>query len=204
MAIKQQALRSDPGARPGVSALTDEEIVARVLGGQGAEFEILVRRHQGAIYSFLNRMVHDNDEAKDLSQEVFLKVFCSLERFDSRFRFTTWLYRIASNAAIDMIRRRRPGSTLSLDAPVGDDPSAVREVAATGPGPDEFLQARETRGHIEDALRDLPPAYRQVLLLRHLGERRYDEIARITGLPIGTVKNRIFRAREMLRRAIPS
>ncbi len=174
----------------------------RVLQGHGSEFESLVRRHQGAIYNFLLRMVHDPDEAMDLSQEVFMKVFCSLERFDPRFRFTTWMYRIASNAAIDLIRKRRVGSTLSLDAPAGDEERGPREVPANGPLPDEFLEALETREQLEEALGRLPADYRQVLLLRHQGERRYDEIARITGLPLGTVKNRIFRAREVLRKAV--
>lgn len=183
------------------SELSDETLVARILGGNGAEFEVLVRRHQGAIYSFILRMVRDPEEAMDLCQEVFLKVFSSLERFDPQFRFTTWLYRIASNTAIDEIRRRRTGALLSLDAPVADD-SGPREVAGDEPRPDEMLAARETKGRLEEALRELPDGYREVLLLRHQGERRYDEIARITGLPIGTVKNRIFRAREMLRRAL--
>jgi len=201
--------RKEPGTkavrRLSVAApLTDEQIVARVLKGHGAEFESLVRRHQGAIYNFLLRMVHDPDEALDLSQEVFMKVFCSLERFDPRFRFTTWMYRIASNAAIDLIRKRRSGTTFSLDAPVGDESGGPREVAASGPQPDELLEALETKDQLEDALSRLPAEYRQVLLLRHQGERRYDEIARITGLPLGTVKNRIFRAREVLRKAVAS
>jgi RNA polymerase sigma-70 factor, ECF subfamily len=187
-----------------LSAMPDEQLVAHILRGHGADFETLVRRHQGAIYNFLLRMVHDPEEALDLSQEVFLKVFCSLERYDPQFRFTTWLYRIASNAAIDLIRKRRSGPTLSLDAPLWDDPDSVREVPGNGPTPDQFLMARETQRHLEDALEQLPPEYRRVLLLRHQGERRYDEIAKITGLPIGTVKNRIFRAREMLKRAIPA
>jgi RNA polymerase sigma-70 factor (ECF subfamily) len=183
------------------SELSDERLVARILDGNGADFEVLVRRHQGAIYSFILRMVRDPEEAMDLCQEVFLKVFSSLERFDPQFRFTTWLYRIVSNTAIDEIRRRRTGAAFSLDAPAPDD-SAPREVAGAEPMPDEMLAARETMGRLEEALKDLPDGYREVLLLRHQGERRYDEIARITGLPIGTVKNRIFRAREMLRRAL--
>jgi len=192
------------GSAAAVSALSDEGLVEHIIEGHGEAFELLVRRHQGAIYNFLLRMVHDADEAMDLSQEVFLKVFSSLERFDPRYRFTTWMYRIASNTAIDLIRKRRPGSIVSLDAPVGDDSGAPRDVAGNAPTPDQFFQAHETKGRLEDAIRGLPDGYREVLLLRHQGERRYDEIARITGLPIGTVKNRIFRAREMLRRAVPA
>jgi RNA polymerase sigma-70 factor, ECF subfamily len=202
-AARQQALRT-VARRPAVCSLPDEQLVARILAGHGQDFEELVRRHQGAIHNFLLRMVRDPEEALDLSQEVFLKVFCSLERFDPRFRFTTWMYRIASNAAIDLIRKRRPWAVTSLDAPAGEDSGPSREVAGTSPTPEQFLEARETQSHIEDALQSLPEEYREVLLLRHQGERRYDEIARITGLPIGTVKNRIFRAREMLRRSMPS
>ncbi len=203
-ARKQAVRAAAPVKAPAVTSLPDEQVVARILAGHGEDFEQLVRRHQGAIYNFLLRMVRDPEEALDLTQEVFLKVFCSLERFDPKYRFTTWMYRIASNAAIDQIRKRRGAALLSLDAPAGDDPGSVREVAGTAPTPDQFLQARETKGHIEDARQTLPPEYREVLLLRHQGERRYDEIARITRLPIGTVKNRIFRAREMLKRSIPS
>ncbi len=197
--VRQLAVARRHGNDP--SELSDERLVARILDGNGAEFEVLVRRHQGAIYSFILRMVRDPEDAMDLCQEVFLKVFSSLERFDPQFRFTTWLYRIASNTAIDEIRRRRTGAVFSLDAPVADE-STPREVAGDEPRPDEMLEARETMGRLEEALKDLPEGYREVLLLRHQGERRYDEIARITGLPIGTVKNRIFRAREMLRRAL--
>ncbi|MFQ5701497.1 MAG: RNA polymerase sigma factor [Acidobacteriota bacterium] len=191
-------------SHPDANRLSDEQVVARILRGHGREFEILVRRHQDALYSFILRMVRDREEALDLCQEVFLKVFNNLERFDPRFRFTTWLYRIASNASIDQLRRRRPGTVLSLDAPLRGESGSVREFPSKEPTPDQFLQAQETHGHLERALQDLPEGYRRILLLRHRSHRRYDEIARITGLPLGTVKNRIFRAREMLRRAIPS
>src|SRR5262245_13023984 len=184
------------------SFLPDEQLVAGILAGRGADFEILVRRHQGAVHNFILRMLHDPEEALDLTQEVFLKVFCSLERFDPRFRFITWMYRIASNAAIDQIRKRRQGVVLSLDATIGEDTDQVREVVGNGPTSDQMLEARETQDQLEEVLKLLSVEYCHVLLLRHQGERRYDEIARITGLPIGTVKNRIFRAREMLRKAV--
>ena len=201
-AIARSRVRTERNGQHATAQRTDEQLVADIVAGSGSDFEILVRRHQTPIYNFLIRMLHDPDEALDLVQEVFLKVFCSLERFDPRFRFTTWMYRIASNAAIDHIRKRRPGRLVSLDAQPDDDAPQAREVVGQDPTPDQFLQARETQGHLEDALKTLPGEYRQVLLLRHQGERRYDEIARITGLPIGTVKNRIFRAREMLRKAV--
>src|SRR5262245_37688303 len=104
--VQKQVSPSEVSRRAAASPLTDEKIVAGILAGRGADFETLVRRHQGPVYSFLLRMLHDPEEALDMTQEVFLKVFCSLDKFDPRFRFTTWMYRIASNAAIDQIRKR--------------------------------------------------------------------------------------------------
>jgi RNA polymerase sigma-70 factor (ECF subfamily) len=135
----------------------------------------------------------------DLAQETFLKVFVSLESFDPRYRFTTWLYRIGSNGAIDHLRRKQP-RTLSLSHPPGDDDAQPPPaIADQEPSPHDMLRLRELEVRLDDAIADLPAAYRQLIVLRHRQHCRYDEIARITQLPLGTVKNRIFRAREILR-----
>lgn len=179
--------------------ISDESLVRQVLSGVEGSFERLLKRHQSGIYAFLCRMTGNPDEAADIAQEVFMKTFANLEQFNHTFRFKTWLYRIAANAAVDRRRRRRRGPTVSLE-PVeegGGTPLPSRE-----PGPDEVLQARETKARMEAALREMPGSYREVLLLRFQGEMRYDEIAAVTRLPLGTVKNRIFRAREMLRKAL--
>jgi len=185
---------------PACESASDESLVAGILSGRGAEFETLVRRHQSGIYAFLLRMVHKPEEAADLAQEVFLKVFSNLEQFKPQYRFKTWLYRIAANAAVD--RRRRARKDRGLTRIGAEDEIGYIQLASEGPAPDQMLSERETRERLEDVLAGMPTSYRQVILLRYQSELRYDEIARITKLPLGTVKNRIFRAREILKRAL--
>jgi RNA polymerase sigma-70 factor (ECF subfamily) len=148
----------------------------------------------------LFRQTGQRDLAVDLAQEVFLKVYLSLGSFDPRYRFTTWLYRIASNCAIDHLRKKHPRTCPLEPGPAEEqDDARARRLAGREPTPHEMFRVREIHGRLEYAIQRLPPDYRQLILLRHRQHCRYDEIARITRLPIGTVKNRIFRAREMLR-----
>jgi len=191
------AVSSTAPATPGLS---DEALIADILSGGGGEFESLVRSHQSGVYAFLLRMVRNPEEAADLTQEVFVKVFSNLEQFNPQYRFKTWLYRIAANAAVD--RRRRARKDRGLTHVDSADESGPSQLRSSRPGPHEFFSALETRDRLQGALSEMPPAYRQVILLRYQNEMRYDEIARVTRLPIGTVKNRIFRAREMLKRAL--
>ncbi len=190
------AVRSSPSE---LAAFPDERLVDETLAGDRDAFGELVLRHQRGLVNYIFRLVGSRDVATDLSQEVFLKVFVSLETFDPRYRFTTWLYRIASNSAIDHLRRRQP-RTLSLSQPASaEEGPAAPVIAGTDPSPDDVLRGRELESRIGKAIGDLPVGYRQLILLRHRQNCRYDEIARITRLPLGTVKNRIFRAREILR-----
>lgn len=193
--------RSAPAAGvPVPERVPDERWVARALDGDRSAFEALVRRHQTPLVNHLYRLIGSRDAALDLAQDVFIKVYTSLASFDPRYRFTTWLYRIASNCAIDQLRRKQV-PTFSLEPAFGDldTPDAESRLAGTGPDPDQVLRLRELQGRLDTAIQNLPPAYRELILLRHRQHCRYDEIARITRLPIGTVKNRIFRAREILR-----
>jgi RNA polymerase sigma-70 factor (ECF subfamily) len=190
------AVRSSPSD---LSGIPDERLVDETLAGDRDAFGALVLRHQRGLVSYIYRLVGSRDVATDLSQEVFLKVFVSLESFDPRYRFTTWLYRIASNSAIDHLRRKQP-RMMSLSQPAtSDEVAAPPALAGTDPSPHDVLRGRELESRIGEAIGELPTAYRQLILLRHRQNCRYDEIARITRLPLGTVKNRIFRAREILR-----
>jgi len=183
-------------------ALTDEDLVREVLAGKTGPFEELVRRHQRQIVNFIYRMVGDLDLAMDMSQEVFIRAYQALDRFDPTYRFTTWIYRIASNCAIDALRRRHP-PIVSLDAPAPPfDKARKLEIASDGQDPAQSFEAHETMARLESAVRSLPPSYRRLIVLRHVNSLRYEQIAAVTGLPLGTVKNRIFRARALLRRMI--
>jgi RNA polymerase sigma-70 factor (ECF subfamily) len=182
------------------AAWPDEQLVAWAIDGQRGAFETLVRRHRRALVNHLYRQVGAQEAARDLAQEVFLKVYLSLSSFDPSYRFKTWLYRIASNCAIDHLRKKRP-ATCSLDRDASDERGSRLDatVAGNGPTPHDMLRLRELQRRLELAVQRLPDDFRQLILLRHRQYCRYDEIARITELPIGTVKNHIFRARELLR-----
>jgi RNA polymerase sigma-70 factor (ECF subfamily) len=205
MDLEGNARRRSPSAAAAAAPerVSDERLVARALEGDRSAFEALVRRHQTPLVNHLYRLIGSRDAALDLAQDVFIKVYTSLASFDPRYRFTTWLYRIASNCAIDQLRRKQI-PTFSLEPAFGDldTPDAESRLAGSGPDPDQVLRLRELQGRLDTAIQALPPAYRELILLRHRQHCRYDEIARITRLPIGTVKNRIFRAREILRESL--
>ncbi|MCZ6650621.1 MAG: sigma-70 family RNA polymerase sigma factor [Acidobacteria bacterium] len=199
-----RAVRRQPEARavaPSATPATDEEVVGRVLAGHQDAFETLVRRHNRAIYNYIYRMIGQADLAADLTQEVFLKVYMALSSFDPTYRFTTWLYRIASNRVIDHIRRQRM-ILVPLEPPAGETRGAPREVAAGARNPQENLLDRESARGVAEAIGDLPSEYRELIILRHFQHRSYEEIAQIKDSPLGTVKNRLFRAREALRRRV--
>lgn len=186
------------------SQVADEEVVRRCLAGDRDAYEILVERYQGRIVGHVHRMVRDREQALDVAQEAFLKAWIHLARYDAKWRFSTWLYSIASNAAIDQLRQRRQ-RMVHLDAPVStDDGEMPREL----PGPDrtaaDDLEGMELAERLEQAIGELPLEQRQLLLLRHPGGRSYEEIAEITKLPMGTVKNRIWRARQRLKERLGS
>jgi len=186
--------------RPAGTSETDESLVQAAIAGNRQSFEKLVRRHQRGLVGHISRMTGCRDGALDLAQEVFLKVYLSLPSFDPKYRFTTWLYRIASNCAIDQLRKKQPRTCSIHPDPQHDGFDEIdRGLPGNEPTPDEMLRYRELRGRVEAAIRKLPADYRQLILLRHRQFCRYDEIARITQLPLGTVKNRIFRARELMK-----
>ena len=142
-------------------------------------------------------MVGDYDAALDLTQEVFIKVYRSLTRYSPEFKFSTWIYKIAHNAAIDHLRRhavREQSLTVGIDGEHREVSIESRRLT-----PEQESERREQRSEIESVVQLLPAAYRELIFLRHSQDLSYDEIAEVTGLPLGTVKNRLFRAREAMR-----
>ncbi|MDT5263190.1 MAG: polymerase sigma-70 factor, subfamily, partial [Acidobacteriota bacterium] len=137
--------------------------------------------------------------ALDLAQEVFIKVYNSLGRYRSEFKFSTWIYRIAHNAAIDYLRRQGSFRTEGMEVEGEGGQLFEKPLASKAPTPEQETERGERRAEIEEVVRQLPSAYRELIVLRHSHDLSYDEIAEVTGLPLGTVKNRIFRARECMR-----
>jgi RNA polymerase sigma-70 factor, ECF subfamily len=180
--------------------LEDGELVRRVLDGQEELFELLVRRYQVRVVSHVTRMIGSREDALDLTQEIFLKVFQALARFNPAYKFSTWLFRIAGNAAIDHLRKRRP-RTVPLEAPDPDagGPGFQPEQRATGLDPYGELRNTERGQAISRAIQELPPDFRELIALRHFAGLSYEEIAEVKKMPLGTVKNKLFRARVVLK-----
>ncbi|HEX8351636.1 MAG TPA: sigma-70 family RNA polymerase sigma factor [Pyrinomonadaceae bacterium] len=184
---------------PTITAAADTELVVRALSGREDGFEELVRRYQRPIVAYVYRMVGDYDAALDLTQEVFIKVYNSLGRYRPEFKFSTWIYRIAHNAAIDHLRRQGSVRTEVMELTGEGGSTFEKPLASKSPTPEQETERGERRAEIEEVVGQLPAAYRELIVLRHSHDLSYDEIAEVTGLPLGTVKNRIFRAREAMR-----
>lgn len=177
-----------------LESLADAELVERAAAGREESFAELVRRYQRPIIAYVYRIVGDYDAALDLAQEVFIKVYGSLGRYRTEYKFSTWIYRIAHNAAIDHLRR-----VAARDAREEVE-RRERHLRSSALNPEQERERNERRAEIEAVVDQLPPAYRELIILRHAHDLSYEEIAEVTALPLGTVKNRIFRAREMMRR----
>jgi RNA polymerase sigma-70 factor (ECF subfamily) len=186
-----------------LAAASDQQIVAWAQEGAELAFRELVRRYQRPVFSLIYRMVRDRETAEDLAQETFIKVLNAIDSYRPEHKFSSWIFKIANNAAIDHLRRRDP-DLLSLDG-APDAVSADRQEATSlqvrdlGESPLDELQARELGSHIETAIARLRPEYRACIMLRHVEGRAYEEIAAILDLPLGTVKTYIHRARGELR-----
>ena len=180
-----------------IGALRDSELVTSAISGREDSFEELVRRYQRPIAAYVYRMVGDYEAALDLTQDVFIKVYNSLARYSSEYKFSTWIYKIAHNASIDYLRRTSTREQALVAESDGE--TYERPIQSERLTPEEENEQRERREEIEVIVSSLPPTYKELIVLRHSHDMSYDEIAEVTGLPLGTVKNRLFRAREMMR-----
>ncbi len=192
--------------REGLSAATDQEIVALARAGHEPAYRELIRRYERPLFSLVFRMVRDRELAEDLAQETFVKALNALDSYRPEFKFSSWIFKIANNAAIDHLRRREL-DTLSLDgSPHAETLEAIEatalQIGNRGESPLDAVEAKELGGAIEHAIGLLRPEYRSCILLRHVEGRAYEEIAEILNLPLGTVKTYIHRARNELRQAL--
>jgi len=188
------------------TSLSDQEVIERAREGRESAFRELIRRYERPVFSLIYRLVRDRERAEDLSQDTFIKVLNALDRYDPSFKFSSWIFKIAHNTALDHLRRKEP-ETLSIDgsphASTADELEAtVLTPASTRETPDEFTASREIGGHIERAIGGLRLEYRTAILLCHVEGRPYEEVARIMDVPLGTVKTYIHRARNELRKQL--
>jgi RNA polymerase sigma-70 factor, ECF subfamily len=176
-----------------VEGIGDAECVRRVQQGDTDSFEILVRRHQKAIFNLVYRLLGDYDEAVEISQEVFLSAFKSIHRFRGDATFSTWLYRIGLNHA--GTRRKNLNSAHQRYIPL--DGTEVSGDGAVDPA--KSVEQKEIQRRVQEALNDLDPDDARIILLRDLQDLPYEDVAAMLDIPVGTVKSRLHRARQALR-----
>lgn len=172
---------------------TEPELINRILQGDLHAFKLLVKQHEKLVRHMVNRLISNPAEAEDVCQEVFIKVYRYLGNFKFQSKLSTWVARIAYSTAINQLRKE--GGKRSLT----DDISDYEHHHATAETPESLLHKKDTAAFVQQEIAKLPVNYRTVLTLYHLNEFSYQEIEEITGLPEGTVKSYLFRARKLLK-----
>jgi RNA polymerase sigma-70 factor (ECF subfamily) len=185
------------------SRAADAEMLRAVLAGDATAYRGLVEKYQGRVYALLYGMVRNREDARDLTQEAFVKAYRNLEGFRLEAGFYTWMYRIAMNLAIDFVRKRKRRDVVGFDETIAqrDDDGGIAEVHHED-GPGRALERKQTLARIMDAMEELPEDQRQVVLLRELEGLSYKEIADVMGIPEGTVMSRLFYARKKLQKLL--
>lgn len=169
---------------------SDTELVQKCLNGEVGAFEEIVDRYKRLVYSVTMNMFKDKEDVYDVSQEVFLKIYKSLDKYNNEFKLSTWIARITMNHCLDILRKKRP-QTVPLEK--------VAEASRKKDTPEERYIVSEERNELKKAIYSLPEKYRVLIILFHKQGLSYEEIVKITGEPMSIVKNRLFRARQMLR-----
>jgi RNA polymerase sigma-70 factor, ECF subfamily len=189
--------------RPDYTEVSDQQVVVYAQQGREDAYRELISRYERPVFSLIFRMVRDKETAEDLAQETFIKVLNNIDRYLPEFKFSSWLFKIANNITIDFLRKRQI-DTISIegapDAVTAESKRATAIALASGDqSPLQELESKELGEQIERAIGKLRPEYRACILLRHVEDYSYDEIAEIVKLPLGTVKTYIHRARAELR-----
>jgi len=186
--------------RSGGMILSDGEIIQRVNAGDTREFAVLLERYQNKAYTLAIRLLKNREDAEEATQDAFIRAFRALKKFQGSSSFGTWLYRIVYNVSLSKLSSRKdifqPLETENED----DEPQ--RELAIEPSAVDTTYEKEETKNLVRKAIEKLPQHYQVILTLFYLEELRYDEICEVTGLPVGTVKTHLFRARTALQKII--
>ncbi len=182
--------------------LADAKLVKKTLRGDKKAFEMIIRRHQHSLFNYIGRMIRDRELALDFTQDVFVKAYASLRSYRPTYKFTTWLYRIASNSIIDYWRKKKL-PVVSIDQPLNpDEEGSCIQVPDDKPSVVQTLETSELRVRLDKAMDKLPGPLRELFVWRHVNGLSYEEMAEIKRLPVGTVKNRVFQAKERMRQIL--
>ncbi len=191
---------SNPGTSENISKTKSDDniLINKALAGDQTAYEKLMKKYYQLIYNLIFRMISRKEDVEDLTQEAFIKAFNSLQNFDRQFAFSTWLFKIATNNAIDYLRKKKL-NTFSIDREIESEESDFKfEIPDNENKPDRVIIEGERKKILDEAIESLPPKYKEVILLRHKMDKEYEEIAKELKLPLGTVKAHIFRGRELL------
>jgi len=184
------------------SSLEDDVLVKRAKGGDESAYKKLVNKYERALYFHILKMIKDREQVEDLVQETFVKAFDNLNTYSTNYAFSTWLYRIATNHTIDYLRKKKL-KTLSIDEPMKTkDGEMEMQLPDESAKTDRSIIRKQRQKIVRNAIANLPEKYRKVIEMRHMEEKSYQEIADVLDLPLGTVKAHIFRARELLYKAL--
>lgn len=181
-----------------LSDLSDQELMRVFQAGEVKAFDLLVKRYQDAIVNYAFRFVGNYEDACDVAQETFLRLFKNKLMYEPIAKFSTWLYTIAGNIAKSQLRKRKNAVIVSLSQRDEDGEDKTWDVPDGNYTPDKSVDETLIEQYLQDALMKIPPSYREVIVMRDIQDLEYDDIAKITELPIGTVKSRINRGRLLL------
>jgi RNA polymerase sigma-70 factor (ECF subfamily) len=186
----------------GTASVADNTLVQDYIGGNEYAFELLVNRYQDRLVNYINGIIRDYDRSIDLSQDAFIRVFRNAHRYEGKFQFSTWLYRIATNLAIDELRRRERKGRFFFRNVIGffqQDQSEPLPLPDTRQCPERSLDKKEKAARLQAAIDSLSPKYRVAFILKEVQGLSYEEAAQVLNLSVGTVKSRIHRAKILLR-----
>lgn len=204
MAVSKNSHKTTDSQRENASksSLEDDELVEQAISGDESAYKKLTGKYRKALHFHIMKMIKDREQIEDLVQETFVKAFDNLNTYNTNYAFSTWIYRIATNHTIDYLRKKKL-QTVSMDEPVktksGEMEMQLRDKSA---GTDREIIRKQRQKMVQNAIGDLPEKYRKVIEMRHMEEKTYQEISELLDLPLGTVKAHIFRARELLYKAM--
>jgi RNA polymerase sigma-70 factor (ECF subfamily) len=176
--------------------------IKQVLKGDQNAFGDIVEIYKDKVYQICFRMLGNRHEAEDIAQEAFLRAYVNISSFNQERKFSTWLYRIATNLCIDRIRKKKPDYYLDAEIPGTDGLNMYSQIAASGKTPESEVEGMELQETVQKEISALPEKYRSVIILKYLEDLSLNEISEILDMPLGTVKTRIHRGREALRKQL--
>ncbi|MTT31495.1 RNA polymerase sigma factor SigW [Terrilactibacillus sp. BCM23-1] len=177
-------------------------LIKKIKKGDHLAFAEVVDMYKNGVYNICLRMVGNRQEAEDLSQEAFIRAYTKIDKYDVERKFSTWLYRIATNLSIDYLRKKKPNVYLDADLPGTEDFTLKSQLADGEPLPEESIVNSETQALIQQEINQLPLKYRSAIVLKYIQDMNLKEISEILNIPVGTVKTRIHRGREALRKRL--